>query len=284
MATKSYGAGAQLTFWGLNASGYVQGTNGALANGADSGMGQILGVENWNVAMAKARPIAIPGDNGLIGSILLPPNTVTSGTLDTTINDPTFLTSTVGMLVDTQDTWDIALLGVPCPLFKSTTTIINSPGQSATSGSIGVPGYVVSITPNGFFWPHGIDQYQDGNALHDMFDVVLSTFDRYPWGAQPTVVLNGATRGIRLAPFYSIAPITMHTFVGDGSTVTVTLNQTPYAATGTAVRCYDNGTALVYGAGAGKYTVVASTRVVTFGTAPVAGHVVVLPYQFVPTC
>lgn len=288
MAIKSYSVGSQITSWGKNAGGIVEGTNGALANGADSGMGRLIGVENWNVALAKARAVAIPADNGLAGSIILAPNTVTSGTLDVTVNDPTFLTAPVGMLVDTEDTLDFALIGVPCPQFVSLSVVINSPAQSATSGAVGVPAWEVSWFPNVYMWAHGIDQYQDGNANHDIFDVVLSTFDRYPWGQQPTVLLNGSTRGIKLAPFFSPAPMIVHTFVGDGSTVTVTLNETPYAATGTAVRATSVAagvaTPLVYGTGAGKYTVVPSTRVLTFGTAPAAGTIVPINYMYVPTC
>lgn len=292
MATKGTGVGAQLVTWGINgigtsSAGIVEGTNGALANGASSEMGQLVGVEKINLPLSKMRAVPIPGDNGLIAAIPLPPNTVSQGDLTLTVEDPVFSTAPIGMLVDTEDTLDLALLGVPCPTFKSLTMINNSPGQNATSGSLGVPGYLVSIYPNIYIYPRGNDNATDGNALNFMSDLMASMFDRYPWGQKPTVVLNGSTRGARMNPFFSIVPWNISTIVGDGALTTQVLNNTPYAANGTYVRVFDNNagtcTPLVYGSGAGKYQVLSGSTI-TYGTALTTGHVYTAFYGYIPSC
>lgn len=289
MATKAYGVGAQQVRWGINYSGLVNGTStSALANAASSGMGLLLGVENINIPMPAARSIAVPGDNGLKATVMLAPNTPASGNVATTIIDPLFSTAPVSLLVDTQDTLDLALMGVPCPEFKSCTLINNAPGGSATSGAVGNPGYLVEIYPNVQFYPRGNDNAQDGTTQQFMTDMQLSMADRYPWGVKPTIALNGATQFQKIAPFFSPAPMTIDTIVGDGIITTFVLNEIPYAANGTAVRVIANAsgvaTPLVYGAGAGKYTVVASTKTITFGTALTSGTVYTVFYQYLPLC
>lgn len=279
MATLSTAVGAQIVTWGINNVGYCQGTNGALTNGSQSGMGRLIGVENINIPLAKSRAIAIPGDNGLIGTQIIAPNTATTGDLSVTVNDPVFSTAPIGMLVDTSNSKDYALLGVPCPNFKSLTIINNSPAQNQTSGSKGVPGWSVSVYPNAMFYPRGNDSAQDGQQLTFMYDMILSTFDKYPWGEATAVVDLGATTAIRMNPFFSLAPWTIHAFVSNASATTITLNETPYAATAAYIEVWKNGTLLTI---TSDWTI--SGKVITLGAAGSAGDKYEVWYGFIPTC
>ena len=74
----------------------------------------------------------------------------------------------------------------------------------------------------------------------------------------------------------------LQSYVGDNSTTTTLLDQVPTGTTGNDVMVYQDGVALVQGAGAGKYTVSGST--VTYGTAPTAGAKVEILYFYSPVC
>jgi hypothetical protein len=105
----------------------------------------------------------------------------------------------------------------------------------------------------------------------------------HPWGATILDADYGLTQGWQKGPYWSPYPITYQTYIGGGGAAqTVTLSETPAAASGNALQIWDNGTALVYTT---NYSVVTTTKVVTFvGTDPAAAHVAVMRYQFIPSC
>lgn len=279
MAILSTAVGAQIVMWALNNAEYAQGTGAPLANGSDSGMGRLLGVEEINVPLAKARFIAVPGDNGLITMIPLAPNGVSSGTLTQSVNDPVFTTAPIGAVDYVRNGIDFALLGIPCPTFKSITLVNNAPAQNLTSGSFGVPGWAVSFYPNTFFYPRGNDSAKDGNPQQYMFDMALGSFDRFPWGEALTVAHEGATRALRENTFFSLAPWTIHAFVSNASTLTITLNETPYALTAVYIEVWKNGVLLTI---TSDWTI--SGKIITLAAAGSAGDKYEVFYGFIPTC
>ncbi|PJF39565.1 MAG: hypothetical protein CUN54_08400 [Phototrophicales bacterium] len=274
--------GTEITFWGFLKAGIVHGTNGNLVDGQDSAMGQLLGVSDLGLALPEGRTIDIGGDNSNRGSIELPPNASPSGQLLTTVNNPTFVAAAQGGLISTEDGLDLYLQGVPCPDNVPLTIIHNAPAQRQDAGFLTETGYEITIYLFVKVQPRGRNNIQDSQNAQYTHRIVGNYADKLPWGELLTAVKFGKTRAIQIGPFFSDFPMTMHTYIGDGSIgQSVTLAHTPAGTTAAEVRVYNANT------GAKKtittdYTV--AGNVVTFVTDPAAGEQNVIFYQFPPDC
>lgn len=280
MATNLTAVGIQTTFYGIrDSAGYLMGTTGTLANGADSGMGR-LDLSEFNIPTAAATRVPVTANNGVLSSFLIPAQDVAEGQIVAKTMDPTFAATVESMSLYTTDGYDWAIAGAPCPSLKSVTFVQNSPAMNRTSGSLNSPGYVVRIVPNCNVTQR-MEAVQTASEQTFPFDVTVNLFDRTPWGVALTTGNYGTTSGTHFRPFWSPAPVTMHSFVGDNSDTAFTLNETPYAASGAACLVYVDGVKKTY---TSDYTVNTSTKVLTFGAAPAAGAKVLVVYQFVATC
>lgn len=264
-----------------NSSGYAIGTGTSLANGATSGAGQLLGFKSINIPVPPARAIPVTGDNTILGSVLIPGNTVSAGTLVTSISNPTLSNKAIGLLTETVQGVDMDEFGTPCPVFTNLCIIDSAPGFSATTGLAGwettlwfdvqiFPLYETTITADG---EHTFT-----------FNVKANPVTVRPNGTSSTVVTNGTSKALGMK-FFTTYPMLISTFVGDGAATTFTLDQTPttgVTSNTTDVLLWDNGSIKTQSAGAGNYT--QTGGVVTFGTAPTAGHFNVAFYFYSPTC
>lgn len=265
----------------LDSVGYAMGSGTSLANGAASGAGQIFGVKNIGIPVPPARTVVITGDNGQLGAIQLPGNTAPAGTLVAAVRNPTFINGSQGTITETIGNTDMDIGGIPCPNFQPFCLIASSPALDQTPGSVGNQGYETTI------WYHLTQVPLDetamaDSAVHDFTHSILATLATVqPWGKALTTVLNGATRAL-YRKFFNTNPALLHSFKGDGTIVTVTLDQTPAGTDGNNVIVYQDGVLLVYGTGAGKYQV--SGKVITFGTAPTAGAKIEVLYFYPFVC
>lgn len=157
-----------------------------------------------------------------------------------------------------------------------TAFIVNVDASDADSGAFGRKKFWNEIYPLVNIASLGPDLANATKAEWE-YQGIPAQADKFPWGEAFTVATYGATRAVA-AILTSDYPITIDTFLGDGTTTTYTLANTP-AGTQGAVPCYllawTNGVALA----TTVFSVVLATRVVTFTVAPVAGSVTVLRYE-----
>lgn len=282
MSTAYSFVGSQHTWFAvLDSTGYLKGTTGTIANGADAGMGRLNGVNSVGLTIPEARAIVYEGDNGTKGVQLINANTAPEGEIVTSIADLTFQTQAQSLSTFTLGNTVTQILGPSCPVFKTLALIVNSPALDQTAGNVGQAGWHSYI-----FWKNQVQPrsgtIENGNASSFSHKTVATYADTSFWG--DNLEDWDTVSGLILDLGWSAYPWTAHTFVGDNSATSFTLDETPAAESGNAVLAWADGTALVYGGGAGQYSVVASTKTVTFGTAPAAAVNDVFLYQYIPTC
>lgn len=276
--------GSQHTWFGvLDSAGYLAGTTGTVANGADAGMGRLNGVESVNLNVPEARAVVIPGDNGIKGTLLIQSNNAPEGAIVTTVADLTYETQAQSLSTDSIGNATTQLLGPQCPTFKPLCHIVNSPALDQTPGNVGAPGWHAYIFLKNQVQPRSADNIQNGNAFNFPHRIVATYADTAFWGDD---LLTGydSTTGLIIDMGWTAYPWTAHRFTGDNSTTSITLDETPAGESANVVIVWNSGTKLTYGAGAGNYQVTASTKTVTYGTAPGTGVKSVILYQYVPTC
>lgn len=268
---------AKTYFSFLDSAGYAIGSGLTLANAASSGASQILGFNSIAIPVPPARTVVVTGDNTALGSVLIPGNTAAQGTLVTSVRNPTLSNKAIGLVAETIGNTDFEGFGTPCPVFTPMMIIDSAPGFDSN----GNPGFETIIWFNVQLMPIEEATITDSAVHQFTHNVKANPVTVRPWGKSLTVVLNGSTKllGQKLFNTY---PLLLMSFFGDNAVTTVTLDQTPTGTTGNDVMVYQDGVALVQGAGAGKYTV--SGAVVTFGTAPTAGAKVEILYFYAPTC
>ncbi len=275
-------AGSQYCYWlQVGSNGYAYGTSGSgMANGADSSAGRLKGLQSFNIAVPEAPRVNIPGDNGVVTQFQLQPQELPSGTATFGVFNQTFNTVAGGTQIEAIGDYDMSQ-GIPqCWSFARLGMIINSPALIQDAGAVDTQGWQVTILNNLTVVPS--DSINTQTATAGTFPYTISTkrASNHLWGVAYSAVTNGTTSAV-YDTFSSPYPVTMHTFIGDGSDVTVVLSETPSGANGSAVKVWKDGTLLSYTT---DYTVNTSTKTVTFGTAPTASSKVVILYQHLATC
>jgi hypothetical protein len=269
----------------LDSASVLAGTTGTVANGADAGMGRLNGVESVGYNVPESRVVGIPGDNGLKGAMLIPPNTPPEGSIVTSIADLTFQTQAQSLTTRTLGDTVTQMIGPSCPVYKSICLIVNSPALDHTAGNVGAPGFHSYVFFKNQIQPRGAESIQNGNAATFPHRMVGTYADKAFWGESlPASSGWGTLSGLILDLGWSPYPWTAHRYTGDNSTTSFTSDETPAAADGNSTLLWQAGTLLVYGSGAGKYEVVTATKTWTFGTAPGTGVKAVALYRYIPSC
>lgn len=274
--------GSSYDWWGaLDSAGYLMGTTGTIANGADAGMGRLEGVNTASLVIPDPRIIAIPGDNKNKGTMLIESDSPVQGVLTTSIEDSTFVNKAQGTTPFTIGDASATILGPGCPLFANLTAIINSPAISFTSGSRGQKGYRAKLFLNIQVFPKSEESMENGNALAFSHPLVGTPVDTFWWGNSVLAADWVATSGLAIDLGFTTYPWTGHTFVGDASATSFTLDETPAAASAAKVVYWKAGVLKAYTT---DYTLVPSTKTVTFAVAPAAANKNLFLYQYIPAC
>lgn len=273
-------AGLERIYWGrIDVNGYLNGLTGALANGSDDGMARLPGVQSFNLNLQQPRQVNTEGNNGVLSVYFFEANTLPNGDLVLGAVDLNFIAKAQNTKTYADGDWNVPILQPDSPDYQRLCLITLADAKSQQSGSVGNGGFMGKIYPNVQVVPLGDAGLSNAGGTTFTHAMIASKFDRLPWGTLLSESNNGTERGVVYGPFFSEYRFTMHTLIGDGTATTVTLDYTPAAANGNKVKAWQDGVALVYGAGAGKYTV--SGSVVTFGTAPTAGAKVEIRYEHI---
>ncbi len=269
-------AGIQLAWWALNNSnGYPMGTTGTIANGSDSSLTQLQGINSISLNIQQPRQVNVPGDDGVQSVFFFEPEALPSGDLALGVFDATFASRSQGTLVYADGDWNVPVLQPNLPTYASMTLMTVSQGKSAASGSVGQAQWMVKIFPKVqavTLGDAGLSNATDTSFTHAL---IANKSDKLPWGTSFSLTNNGTTQAAVYGPFLSEGKPMLHVHVGDASDTTLTLAQTPSAANGNKVKLWQDGTAKTYTT---HYTVSGTTF--TFAAAPGAGVVSVIRYEY----
>lgn len=274
--------GVSSAYWAvLDSTGYAMGTTGTVANGADAGFGRLEGINTASLTIPDPRIVPIPGDNKNKGTMLIESDSAVQGALTTSIEDSTFVNKAQGTTPFTIGDATATLLAPGCPLYTNLTLIVNSPSVNFTSGSRGLKGYRTKLFLNIQVFPKSEDSLENGTLAAFNHPLVGTPVDTFWWGNSVLAADWVATSGLGIDLGFSTYPWTGHTFVGDNSATSFTLDETPAAASAAKVVYWKAGVLKAYTT---DYTLVPSTKTVTFAVAPAAANKNLFLYQFIPAC
>jgi hypothetical protein len=271
-------SGLEEVWWAKNdSSGYPMGPTGTLANGADASMSQLLGANSLNLPLQQPRQVNVPGDDGVSSVFFFQPEALPSGDLAIGTFDVNFFSQAQGTKVYADGDWDTVVGAVNSPTYSQFTMMTVSQGKSKASGSSGQAGYMVKIFPKVQVVPLADAGLSNATATSFTHALIANKSSIKPWGAAFSVANDGTTEAAVIGPFWSEFRPLIHTFVGDGSTATVTLAKLPQAASANKVKLWEDGTALALTT---DFTVVQATGVVTLvAPLPAAGAKVIIRYE-----
>lgn len=264
--------------WGVIVDELFNGTTStALANGADASAAHLLGADNLTLQPNAPNRVQIPGDDGVIAQFLFEPTELPSGDLVIGAFDANFAAQAQGSKVYADGDFDVSVLGIADVQYADIVLIVQSQAKSLHSGNTG-SGWYVKMYPAVNVLPMGDAGLSNQGAMNFTHAIVANKFSTLPWGVQLSDTNHGTTQAISYGPFFSENRVMLHVFVGDGSETTVTLAKTPAAANGNKVKVWEDGVAQAYTT---DFTVNAGTRVLTFASAPGAGTISVIRYEWV---
>lgn len=275
----------RMDFAVLDTDGYPEGLTGSLANGADSGFYRLEGIKTADLSMGNPDLVNIVGDGRFQSAYLFPPGAAPQGTIEGAMYDIDAAVALDGTKKVTKGHWTMHVAGGAEADYKDVAAIFSGWGTSKTTGYRGKKIYWGYLVPKMQLVMLGTSPMQERNAVQARIFAAISEADKYPWGEALTVASEGVTGGLMI-PYSGVYPITMHTFVGDGATTTVVLDETPAGDDTASPQCV-----FIYNATDGAvlttttdFTVTVATKTITFqaGHIPTAGDVHVIYYAYVP--
>lgn len=280
MTSKYTVAGLHSMWWSViskandSTKGFAIGQGTTLANGADSAFAQLLGIAALDLPLGDAPTATTRGDNTAQGKFIFagdpPEGSMTQGTFS---ND--FAALAQGTKEVAYTTWRRLPMGYNSGSASQFVMIFNFNNISKDAANKGQAGftqliyYMTNAVPN---MNNPSDQAEGEFPVSLISNNVTTIFT----GETLTKAIEGQDEGA-VAIQTSDFPITGHSYVGDGATLNFTLGQTPVAEDGDAVKLWEDGVLQDYPA---DYTVVASTKVLTFAVAPVADVVDIVLYEY----
>jgi hypothetical protein len=274
--------GAEYAYWYLRGTnGYAYGTSGqAMANGADSGAGRMKGIVSLTPEVPAPNNIGVVGDLRNIATFRTASQDPTTGSMEVAVFDTTFINKANNTISETLGDYKFVDVDPYCVNNQAFGLIVNAPAVIQDSGaSLGASAYEVTMIYNTLIDAPALAPLADGGQTWQ-YNLTLNPTGTTPYGVALTSVANGLTRAY-FRKFASPAPVTMHTFIGDGTDTTLVLDLTPFANSANAVRVWVAGTPLTFSS---DFTVDLATRTITFAVAPTAGAIVEVLYQHVVTC
>lgn len=281
--TKNYtSAGLYNAWFGfLDDAGYFNGSSAtSLANGSDSGMIEIDGIDSAEINPQAPRIVTATGNDGAIGTFIFPPDSNPQGQLTLgAFNSNLYALPQSNKVYAEGADWEFTMIQPSVFNMKNCCVVLNSQAQSRDSGTVGLAGYMVEIYPRCQLIPSGGSGLRNAQASNFTHSIIANRFDAYPWGTALSASNEGTTGAVGFR-FYSPYPVTMHAYKSDNSTVTFTVDKTPAAANADKFGMWRTAVKQVYTT---NFTLVAATKTITLVAAGAAGVKNVALYQYDPT-
>lgn len=261
-------------------SGLICGSAGTLANGSGSGFGRWYGVKSVDLSIPDPERQTQTGDDKVQGSLFFESADPVTLAIQMGVWDQDVEVGLLGTKIETIDNLYSSLIA---PSLDDTPLLMLLFGVTAKSKATGSSGRTKGYL-NWLFTecqlrsggPDGIKERTFENYDYSGFANPVTT---NPWGTALSVATNGSLYGVGV-PLVTANPLNIHNFIGDGSTTTVTLDETPAAASANDIKIWKNVsgtvTKLTYTT---DYTVNTSTKVVTLVAAPAAGAHLFIMYE-----
>lgn len=269
-------------WWGLLSGGYVEGTSGAIADGGDSGMGRFPGTSDITPTIPSLPNVLLDSDQGIDGAIKGQPDAAITAVMTGGVIDQIIAAAASNRLVKNEGPHDYVGGSLLCLALNPMCFVINRPGAVRDSGTnYGQLGWEVTEIWNSLADVKMFNQVGRGVQGQQIVELTINHVGKTIWGETISSSDFGLTRLWGLEPYWSENPVNYHTFKGDGSTVVLTLGETPAAEDADGLQAWADGVSKAYTT---DYTVVAATKVITIGVAPSAGVRWVFKYLYDKSC
>lgn len=271
----------RLDYYVLDTNGYVIGTATSLANGADSGGGQLIGVNTADVSVPEARTVVVQGDDRVLGQFTFSSDALPTFTIESAVFDQVLTSLAQG--TKRHAIGDSTFIGYQPkdPNYISMCIVATSKGLTQDTSTINQKGFTTFTFPNVTIVPLGTPGLNNAQAQTNRYRVTVNNANKYPFGLAFSDTNNGTTEFSYLET-NTENRTAMHTFIGDGSTDSFTLDQTVASDTdGDKTKIYVNGVVQTISTDFTMSTTAGVTTVTwEAGSIPSAGEVCVVYYEY----
>jgi len=256
-----------------------KGLTGSVSAGSGAGFSRYKGVVNFSESVPNTEIQVVNGDGGQLTQYRRASTTpVTIDGMYATY-DADIIAKLTATTLYLEGQWEIAMRSQTCQSFNNMALIISGRAISQTAGTIDQTGwYTIFIfratgeqlgLAQAFGSPTQVPINWSVNKTDTTWweEVIDTNYDKvYSWGT---------------APIIADYPLMGHYYRGNNAATTVTLDYVPSAASSNAVAYWKDGVKKAYTT---DYTLVTSTRVVTFAAAPASDTDNLFIYEYVAPC
>lgn len=281
MAGRYAAAGNQLAYFGfVDSLGFLTGlATSAPANGSDSAMWRLYGIQSATPGLPEGEDVTIPGDDDVVATITFAPNTTPAFTANFGVADLTRDAALQDTAVLSRAGINFGALQPQDPGYNNGTLIIQSRSVSQDDADAGLEVWSGMIFPLVVPQPLGRETFEGRAAGVDRVKFTAQKAAHFPTGEtiSETAGFIVGTAKASIIPFKSYNPLLMHRMTGDAGTDTLTLPKA--VADVTNIFAVVDTQVLTHGAG---ITAVADSTLLTFSSAPAAGAKVIVVWGIVP--
>ncbi len=258
---------------------FPAGDDGVLANGENQSMLTYKGFATYTDTPANAEAVSIQADAGNIGTMFSRALDNATGTITFATFDAIFQGIVEDLNVYSDDDYEKVGIDDAATVLNKIDMIINSHATSLEAASLDEQAWQVieifkATAEKGDSSTSGTDFAAQPQSYNLVFDHATKDMDN----AAITDSNYNRTK-LRGQVYWSENPVIRHTHIGDGTTDTVTLAETPIESSATKIRVKVDGVALTFTT---DYTVVPATKVLTFevGAIPANEEVAIIEYEY----
>lgn len=261
----------------LDSNGYIAGTTGTVAGGAAGSPGfRLVGAQAFPAAAPSPVTVPIEGDDSYMGGFVYPSAAIRGAKLTAAVQG-----LDINQILGSGNSYNIGNSSIGfidvMPFSPvNVALIVTSQAKSQQAGNIGngIWSGVIIAKCQGI--PTGRETFAARQAGAFAWEFVFSPSDRLPWGETFNPTVHGINTDI-FTPWSANYRKAMHRFTGDNATLAFgPLLYTPASTSLLDVVVYKNGYRQTTGV-----TINATTKFITFGSAPATNDVIAVYYDHV---
>lgn len=260
------GAGFRYVYVGRSDSnGYLSGNiDSAVSRGSLLRMSRLRGAQTFPVQVPDRDRVPVSGDDEPLVTFSFASEELPNGVLAMAVRDLDFDALAQGTLAQNIGDLKAGALAPSGQANQALMFLLMREAKKYEGSTKGVTAWECLLIPSCEVTPLGAEWQQRTFTPYN-YGLTVSKAARAIYGATYTEFARG-TSEMALEPIDADNPIEIYAGLGDNATTSFSLSNPPVSADANKTHCYVNGIKLIYGSGAGKYTVSGSTLI--FGTAP----------------
>lgn len=270
MAQQFTAAGLERIYYGFeNSDGILIGNGATLAAGSVGTMGRITGAQSFSLNIPESPRQTVTGDDSALVQFIFNATDLGSGSLTMSTADMILATRGISLDVVNEGGKDAFAINPDVITRKNVWFIINSTAKSVSSATFGNTGYEVTFVRCQLTY-RGRSGWSTQELTDYQYDLALSPFSKFPWGAAVSAGSNATT--VAAYTIFSPNKLTMDTFAANASATTFALAGTAQnvGASPNGLRAWKNIDSSGYSATELTYTTdTASTGEFSFATGTV---------------